>query len=421
MIFKDRIKSLKRIPASKLIVNEKNWRKHPDSQRKAIRTVLDEVGFASACLVRTDIDGKYHLIDGHLRADLTGKEKIPCLMLDVTEDEADLLLATFDPITNMADTDQSMLDDLIGEIDTDSEDVQALLDSLSSEKEEILDGLTEDDDIPEPAEVATVQLGEVWILGNHRLICGDSTDKDLVSELMDGEKCDYVFTSPPYNIGASIKLHGNTHMTESLYKNNEDDKTESDFLDFLIGFTEAWLEHCKCMTVNIQQLAGNKIAVIEYLHAFRNKFIDMAIWHKGWCAPVIAPKTFNSCFEYMIFLSSKDKPNRAIPTATFDRGTLMNIYEGSSNRDTEFSEVHGAVFPIDLPLWAIENFSAKGDIVGECFGGTGTTLIACEKTGRKCRIMELDEIYCDVIIKRWQDFTGNKAIRKSDGIEFGAE
>jgi DNA modification methylase len=115
----------------------------------------------------------------------------------------------------------------------------------------------------------------------------------------------------------------------------------------------------------------------------------------------------------MIFLSPQENPSRAIPSAQF-RGTIKNVYDGAPNRNNEFSKVHAATFPIDLPEWAITSFTTNGAIVGDCFGGTGTTMIACEKLGRRARLMELDPKYCDVIVKRWEDFTGKKAELLSD-------
>ena len=114
-----------------------------------------------------------------------------------------------------------------------------------------------------------------------------------------------------------------------------------------------------------------------------------------------------SSWEYLLFISSKDKASRAIPNADF-RGNVSNIYRGKPQRNNQFSEIHAATFPVELPEWAIQ-FTKQNDIIFDSFLGTGTTLIAAEKTNRKCYGMELDPKYCDVIVKRWEDFTGKKA------------
>tara|TARA_R110002095_G_scaffold216568_1_gene214627 strand:+ start:7277 stop:7834 length:558 start_codon:yes stop_codon:yes gene_type:complete len=145
MQLKDRVKSFQRIKASLLKRNGKNWRNHTQSQETALRAVLKEVGFASACLVRECNDGTFELIDGHLRADIAEEEKVPCLVLDVTKMEADKILATFDFITSMSLTDQLALGNLIESISTDSKDLQELLSSRLS-KEPALTEIIESED-----------------------------------------------------------------------------------------------------------------------------------------------------------------------------------------------------------------------------------------------------------------------------------
>jgi len=279
------------------------------------------------------------------------------------------------------------------------------------------DGLTDEDETPEVEEEAITLEGDLWILGKHRLLCGDSTSIDAVERLMDGREIDFMFTSPPYNAGDSEKLSGNTHTTDNKYATYKDNKTQNDYLDFLKRFTNAWMWSIKCMAINIQQLSGNKIAFVDYLNSYKSHLIDIAIWNKGHGAPAMAANVMNSCFEYIIFLSKTENPSRAIPCGDF-RGTVKNVYDGQPNRNNEFSKVHAATFPIDFPEWAINSFTKNKSIIGDAFGGTGTTLIACEKTARDCRMMELDPKYCDVIIKRWQQFTGKEAILESSGKTF---
>lgn len=138
MKLKDRIKSFRRIKASLLKRNPKNWRIHTEPQHAALRAILKEVGFASACLVRDCKNGTFELIDGHLRADIAEEEKVPCLILDVTKSEANKILATFDSVASMANTDQTVLDGLIASISTESDELQELLDVLSANASEIL-------------------------------------------------------------------------------------------------------------------------------------------------------------------------------------------------------------------------------------------------------------------------------------------
>lgn len=282
-------------------------------------------------------------------------------------------------------------------------------------EEEEAKGLTDEDDVPEAPEEPITKLGDVWILGEHRVMCGDSTDSDAVAKLMNGEKSILSFTSPPYNAGKSEMLSGNTHTTDNKYNEYNDNQKQPDYLDLLVGFTNNALLFSEYLICNIQSLAGNKIALIEYLNEYKNNFIDVAIWDKGHGQPAMAENVLTSAWEYMFFISSKENASRAIPNANF-RGTVPNIYRGTPNRNNEFSNVHAATFPIDLPEWALQ-FTKEGNIILDQFLGSGTTLIACEKLNRKCYGMELDPKYCDVIVKRWEDFTGKKATREIDDLE----
>lgn len=240
--------------------------------------------------------------------------------------------------------------------------------------------------------------GDLFEIGKHRLLCGDSTDSDAIAKLMNGKIANLSFTSPPYNAGKSESLSGNTHTTDNKYNEYNDNQTQSDYLDLLIGFTNNALMNSEYLICNIQSLAGNKIALIEYLYQYKNQFIDVAIWDKGHGAPAMAENVMTSAWEYMFFISSKENASRAIPNGNF-RGTVPNIYRGKPQRNNEFSNVHAATFPIDLPEWALQ-FTTEGDIILDQFLGTGTTMVAAHQMKRNCYGMELDPKYCQVIIDR---------------------
>ncbi len=270
----------------------------------------------------------------------------------------------------------------------------------------------EEDDFEVPDEVRTdIVLGDLFEIGEHRLLCGDSTDSDQVAKLMNGQKADMAFTSPPYNAGKSEALSGNTHTIDNKYNEYNDNQKQSDYLQLLIGFTNNALLFSEYLICNIQSLAGNKIALIEYLNEYKNNFIDVAIWDKGHGAPAMAENVMNSVWEYMFFISSKDKASRAIPNANF-RGTIPNIYRGKPNRNNEFSQVHAATFPIDLPEWALQ-FTKEGHIVLDQFCGTGTTMVASHQMKRKCYGMELDPKYCQVIVDRMKKLDSTLVIKKN--------
>jgi len=400
---------------SDLLPYAKNSRTHSDAQVAQIAASIREFGFTNPIL----IDQENQIIAGHGRVLAAMKlklDEVPCIRLShLSESQKRAYVIADNKLALNAGWDDELLaleikdlqdsDFDVSLLGFDDDELAKIMDALVEEVE----GLTDEDATPEVPEEPKTKLGDIYQLGKHRLMCGDSTSMEDVENLLDGEEVDFMFTSPPYNAGKSESLSGNTHTTDNKYATYKDDKTQDDYLDFLCGFTNAWMWNTKCMAVNIQQLAGNKIAFIDYLNHYKNHLIDIAIWNKGHGAPAMAANVMNSCFEYIIFLSQTENPSRAIPVSDF-RGTVKNVYDGKPNRNNEFSNVHAATFPIDFPEWAITNFTQSKAIVADCFGGTGTTLIACEKHNRKARLMELDPKYCDVIVKRWEDFTGKKAV-----------
>jgi len=205
MQIRDRIKEFRRVPASELRPNPKNWRTHPKEQADALRGVLAEVGIADACIARELPDGSLMLVDGHLRTETLGSEMVPVLVLDVNEEEADKILATLDPLTAMAGLDNSKLQSLLDGLEFENEAIQQMIDSLEpivlpEEPKEIIE-----DEVPEPPAEPITKPGDLWILGDHRLLCGDSTNAEDVERLMAGKKAGAVVTDPPYGIGSLMQ------------------------------------------------------------------------------------------------------------------------------------------------------------------------------------------------------------------------
>jgi DNA modification methylase len=267
-----------------------------------------------------------------------------------------------------------------------------------------------EDDYQEPDDLRVdIVKGDLIEIGEHRLLCGDSTDSDQVAKLMNGERANLSFTSPPYNAGKSETLSGNTHTTDNKYNEYNDDQNKSDYFNLLIGFTNNALIFSDYLICNIQSLAGNKVALIEYLYHYKDNFIDVAIWDKGHGAPQMTNGVLTNVWEYLFFISSKQNPSRSIPNTNF-QGNISNIYRGKPNRNNEFSHVHAATFPIDLPEWALQ-FTKEGYIILDSFLGTGTTMVAAHQLKRKCYGMEFDPKYCQVIIDRMQKLDPNLEIK----------
>lgn len=185
--------------ASELTENPRNWRRHPKAQTVALESVMREVGWAGA-LLYNEATGR--LIDGHLRREMAGDDEVPVLVGSWTEEQERLILATFDPIAALAEADKDNLGELLRSIQSEDEQIRALLETIARQEHVPLfkDGLTDPDDVPpEPTEVY-IQRGDVWLLGEHRLMCGDSTNAEDVGRLMGITKAVLFATDPPYGI-----------------------------------------------------------------------------------------------------------------------------------------------------------------------------------------------------------------------------
>jgi len=305
------------------------------------------------------------------------------------------------------DWDTSKLSDLmldLQDMDIDMEltgfDMDEINDLLPDKVE---DGLCDEDQVPDVPEEPITKLGDIYQLGDHRLMCGDSTSIDAVDKLMGGEKAEITFTSPPYNAGATPTetKSGKT----SKYNDYDDNLSESDYTKFLCDYLNTSLVVSDYSFCNIQSLSGNKIALIDLLYEMKGVYADSIIWDKLNSQPAMAENVLNSEFEYVHIFSNKG--NRSVGCKQF-RGTIPNILHLSKQTKNKVKE-HNATFSIEFASFFVDNFSNKGGSIFDPFGGSGTTAIACETLGRKSFLMELDPKYCDVIVKRWEDYTGKKA------------
>lgn len=273
-----------------------------------------------------------------------------------------------------------------------------------------LEAEEDDFETPEGGIETDIVLGDLFEIGEHRLLCGDSTDSDAVAKLMDGQKAEISFTSPPYNAGTTpteVKMG-----KSSKYANDNDNKSEDEYLKLLTDFTNNTLLFSQYSFVNIQSLSGNKIALIDYLYNMKSFYADTLIWQKGNAQPAMANNVLNSQFEYVHCFS--EKANRAIGTKDF-RGTISNVIEISKQTKNKIKE-HNATFPVDFANFFVSNFCNNS--VLDLFCGSGTTMVVAHQLERKCYGMELDPKYCQVIIDRMRKLDPTIKIKRN-GVEYG--
>jgi len=270
----------------------------------------------------------------------------------------------------------------------------------------------EEDEAPEVAEGEPVsRLGEVYQLGKHRLMCGDSTKIEDVEKLMNGQKADMVFTSPPYNMGAD------------MYENYEDNLKSQEYIDFNLEVVHTWLPFLKgYLFWNISYNKNSRWEFLEIMYRLVKetglRFLEMIVWDKGHALPITSADMLTRQYEDVLFVGDEESVSRDMELfymgtkykrAFFNKKTnkgITNYWKIDTNK-TQL-ENHLACFPVKLPAKAINLVTQPNEIVVDMFGGSGSTLIACEQTDRTCYMMELDPKYCDVIRKRYANFIGKE-------------
>ena len=272
----------------------------------------------------------------------------------------------------------------------------------------------EEDDYSVPEELKTdVVLGDLIEIGEHRLLCGDSTDSDQVAKLMNGDKADIAFTSPPYNAAKNGHLNGMVKGFDEKYQNKNDAKTDEEYIQFLYDFTINSITFATYSFINIQMLAQNKFTLIDYQYKLKEQLKDILIWNKSQCPPNIVKGAFNTKWEY-VFCFSEKNDTRGFPCKW--QGKFPNVIETENASGNDYAQIHKATFPIAFPAWIIEKMDFAKSVL-DLFMGTGTTMVASHQLNRKCYGMELDPKYCQVIIDRMTKLDPSLSV-KINGNEY---
>ena len=371
---------------------EHNPRKNDDAV-DAVAASIKEFGFKVPIVV--DKDGI--IVAGHTRlkaAKKLGMEQVPCIVADdLTDEQIKAFRLVDNKVAELADWDFSELETELADIDMDM--AQFGFDDFD------IDANTDivEDEAPEPPEEPKTKIGDIYQLGQHRLICGDSTDPAVIDRLMDGVKADMVFTDPPYNVDYSNADRPKPSKTD-LGKIKNDLMSEDEFIYFLGEVYKRLDENTKAdSSFYIWYADKSTIAFYSALYETSIKFNQMLIWKKPM---LLGRNRYQYAHEPCMFAI------KGSPYFTEDR-TKTTIWDFGGYDKSK--NVHPTQKPLFLPSEAVQNSSKKGDIVLDLFGGSGSTLIACEQLNRKCYMAELDPKYCDVIIDRWEKFTGEKAVR----------
>jgi len=273
-------------------------------------------------------------------------------------------------------------------------------------EEEPSEGLTDEDEVPELEDDPVTVEGDVWVLGNHRLMCGDSTSIDAVDKLMAGNKADMVFTDPPY--GVAYEGGHNTKKRTQI----KNDALEGENLTGLFygALSVAHIVTHEHAAFYVWYASGKSVETFAALSDLPLKLRAIIQWYKVRSGlGAFMSQYIPNCEPCIYAHKDGSSPQWFGPT---DEKTVWELKKEQRN------DFHPTQKPIELPERAINNSSKKGQIILDFFGGSGSTLIAAEKTSRQARLMELDPKYVDVIIKRWQDFSGQEAVMESTGDKF---
>ena len=392
----------------KLIPYARNARTHSDEQVAQIAASIAEFGFTNPILT----DGERGVIAGHGRlaaARKLGLKEVPVIELAyLTDTQKKAYILADNRLAMNAGWDDELLKLELTEL-KDADFDMDLMGFTSDELDRLINGdagggLTDDDAVPETPQEPVSRPGDLWILGNHRLLCGDSTMLSDVEKLMGNELADMAFTDPPYNVD-----YGNNAKDKMRGKDRRilNDALGDGFYQFLYD---------ACVNLLMVTKGGCYVAMSSSeLHTLQKAWLDAGgkwstfiIWSKN--TFTLGRADYQRQYEPILYGWKQGADH--FWCGDRDQSDIWNYNKPRVN------DLHPTMKPVELVERAIMNSSKTRDIVLDLFGGSGTTLIACEKTGRQARLMELDPKFVDVIVKRWEEYTGQQAVREDDGVKF---
>lgn len=391
-----------------LIPYAHNARTHSDAQVAQIAASIVEFGWTNPILV----DGTSGVIAGHgrlLAARQLGLATVPIIELThLTLAQKRAYILADNRLAENAGWDEELLALELAELRDADFDLD-LIGFSEDELDELLgdgetEGQTDEDTVPEAESKPISRAGDVWLCGNHKVICGDATSSEDYAALLGGELIDMTFTDPPYNVDYGNNPRDKIRGTQREILN---DNLGTDFG----GFLESACRQILDVTKGAIYIAMSSSELDRLQVAFRTaggRWSDFIIWAKNQF--VMGRADYQRQYEAILY--GWKEGNDRFWCGARDQGDVWFI-----DRPRK-SELHPTMKPVALVERAIRNSSKTGDLILDPFGGSGTTMIACEKTRRRARVIELDPKYADVIVRRWQDYTGRIAVRVCDARSF---
>lgn len=410
--WRNRIVGHAEVAPGDLVPNPQNWRLHPKFQSEVMAELLGEVGWVQDIIVN---QRSGHLVDGHLRLDLAlrrGEPAVPVKYVDLDEDEERRILLTLDPVAALAVADRGVLDELLSHIGESSDAVQQLIASVAASAGLPLSGLrtgrTDPDDappVPSPADLR-VERGQLWALGMHRLLCGDAAQAGDVQTLLRHDRPALLFTDPPYGVDYRPDERPGGLRRRRFGTLANDELGPDAYRRWLAGVltaldlppgVAAYVCHADTMGEQARQ-------------AFREAGFHMAaciVWAKS--AAVLGRGDYHWMHEPLLYGWRDGAAHHWYGDRR--QTTVWQIPTDHMAGGDDHRYLHPTQKPVALVERALLNSSRPGDVVLDPFLGSGSTLIACERLGRRCFGIELDPRYVQVAIERWERFSGERAER----------
>jgi DNA modification methylase len=396
---------------------EKNAKKHPNVQIKKIVRSIEEFGFTNPILT-IEHDGKHLIIAGHARfkaAKEAGLQTVPTIDLGLPYEKAVAYGVADNKLAELAEWDETVLGllltndipkELLKTTGFNDREISALIDGLTDVQEDDFEDL---DNI-----VPRCERGQLWTLGSHRLMCGDATSKEDVAKLMNGRKARMIFTDPPYNVGYSYDWRADLHKGKKVAHNFfSDEKSDVEYAAFITQIFQSGIEYTTEDASFYCWYATKHHAITEQaIKAAGWKISQIVIWMKNY--PVLSlgqdfHRTYEVCFHGWK-CEGKHFYQRHDFRDVLNWDDFQGLFDVWFERRDNLSEYrHPTQKPVRLAERAIKMNSQRKDIVLDFFGGSGSTLIACEQLDRQCFMMDIDPIYCEVIMQRWEEYTGKNA------------